>query len=713
MAPSKPPFSDVLNSYMVHVVRVFHPDPAVHELMETAIRNYVVNLQRENTSEGMIYDLLEEMNPLLGNPLTFYEEFVMKYDDSYKKAAKAQKKAEKEADVLAARALLELTNKRKCHKLEQLTRNKQSKASELTTPSMNVKENQCVLRPGDITIGSFVSVASDLSPGMCSYGGNGFVTDVDGDGVFRMCTVKYDACGSSGGKTEANVCYSRLTVVPTPYTSTKLARERRLPDILTVSVPPQQSTTKFSSIQDILACGASRGKRRGWRAKELGVSDLSSHNERFRSLLREDTKELLGFLSGQPPAYHHRPKGRNGQFIKSKAKSNPCTISYLAKAWGVGRNFPTENIKRGQRQQEAETGGRATTATEKKPNPTQVSVIDSLDAAKLHMSARNLFIADRIAERANEEKVFAYDKQSRAQQFHLFREEAKAEWLLLDGNNRDYWEALSWSKVARQPQIRDNIIEVMRGNPAKSFEQIANDIGGWCSVRTIFRWISQHSGYATCAQRALPLLTSIQKQKHVAFATRLRNNWNLPRQKILWINYDEQWFYGWVSRCNAKMCEVLGIEKTHTYLYHKCHINKVMAVAFTAFAFDCSVENGGHGLKIGLYRVQAARVSQRDVRESRLDENGSRRYDGEIVRMKGDAYLIDCNVTGSDEGTSNNPKFSLLALFRDQVFPKIAELVGPSGAYTGYLPVFQLCQRLLRVEGMEMGAASATDAPLQ
>jgi hypothetical protein len=58
------------------------------------------------------------------------------------------------------------------------------------------------------------------------------------------------------------------------------------------------------------------------------------------------------------------------------------------------------------------------------------------------------------------------------------------------------------------------------------------------------------------------------------------------------------------------MCKVLCIDKTHTYLYHKCHINKVMAVAFTAFAFDSSVENGGHGVKIGLYCVHAAQVAQ-------------------------------------------------------------------------------------------------------
>ena len=125
MAPVTPPFADVLNSYMRHVVREFYPEPAVHEQLEKAMRSYIVNLQRENTSESEIFELLDEMHPLLGNPLTFYEEFVMKYDESYKKAARDQKKVVKEAATLSARALTEITNKQKCHKLEQA--NKQSK----------------------------------------------------------------------------------------------------------------------------------------------------------------------------------------------------------------------------------------------------------------------------------------------------------------------------------------------------------------------------------------------------------------------------------------------------------------------------------------------------------------------------------------------------------------------------------------------------------
>lgn len=67
--------------------------------------------------------------------------------------------------------------------------------------------------------------------------------------------------------------------------------------------------------------------------------------------------------------------------------------------------------------------------------------------------------------------------------------------------------------------------------------------------------------------------------------------------------------------------------------------------------------------------------------------------------MEGGAYIVDCNVTGSDEGTSNSPKFALMTLFRDQVFPKIAELVSPGGAYSGYLPVIQGDNAGLHVDG--------------
>jgi hypothetical protein len=67
----------------------------VQEGLKKEIRLYVVELQRENTSDSEIYELLAEKNPVLDYSLAFYEEFVITYDESYKSSAKVQEKVSK------------------------------------------------------------------------------------------------------------------------------------------------------------------------------------------------------------------------------------------------------------------------------------------------------------------------------------------------------------------------------------------------------------------------------------------------------------------------------------------------------------------------------------------------------------------------------------------------------------------------------------------
>ena len=67
----------------------------------------------------------------------------------------------------------------------------------------------------------------------------------------------------------------------------------------------------------------------------------------------------------------------------------------------------------------------------------------------------------------------------------------------------------------------------------------------------------------------------------------------------------------------------------------------------------------------------------------------SRKYDGSLVRKKGNAYLVDCNVTGSSKGTEDNPKFPLKEVFQRAVFPAVDDLVQEGGPYEGYLPIFR------------------------
>ena len=122
--------------------------------------------------------------------------------------------------------------------------------------------------------------------------------EVDGNGILCTVVVKYgDEAGSSGGKTESDIPYSHLTVIPTPFVSPKLVCKHQSPDVFNVQVPQHPTTTQVLSNQDILASGALCGKKKGWRAKELEVAELGCWNECIQQLLCEDTKKLLGFLS--------------------------------------------------------------------------------------------------------------------------------------------------------------------------------------------------------------------------------------------------------------------------------------------------------------------------------------------------------------------------------------------------------------------------------
>ena len=77
MAPPKripvPDLSDVLNVYFKYVVCEWYPGD---DTVEKRVRNFVVNLQREDATDDQIYDALAEMNEMMGDPMAFYETFI-------------------------------------------------------------------------------------------------------------------------------------------------------------------------------------------------------------------------------------------------------------------------------------------------------------------------------------------------------------------------------------------------------------------------------------------------------------------------------------------------------------------------------------------------------------------------------------------------------------------------------------------------------------
>ena len=111
------------------------------------------------------------------------------------------------------------------------------------------------------------------------------------------------------------------------------------------------------------------------------------------------------------------------------------------------------------------------------------------------------------------------------------------------------------------------------------------------------------------------------------------------------------------------MCEQLGLDKNLAFIYHRSHVPKTMVIAVTGYAFEENIKNGGHGIKIMMHQVQGACITKKQVKENWMMDAGQQKYDGTIICKKGDIYMVDCNVTGSDAGTSDKPKFLLKHFF--------------------------------------------------
>ena len=52
-------------------------------------------------------------------------------------------------------------------------------------------------------------------------------------------------------------------------------------------------------------------------------------------------------------------------------------------------------------------------------------------------------------------------------------------------------------------------------------------------------------------------------------------------------------------------------------------------------------------------------------------------------------YWVDTTVTGSNSGTSDEPKFPLKRVFQHSVFPNLDSLVRPGGKFDGYTVIIQ------------------------
>ena len=511
----------------------------------------------------------------------------------------------------------------------------QASVAPLTTPPERKPPSSTVddSRPNWF-VGDYVRVDSSTAPGINRPDGYGFVVAVRGVGADTEIDVQYDA--GNGGHLHKGISIEEAVTASLSFTFGSTSSRQHLkrrkvesPNRFTYAVPTSTTSARDTDSAETpqaallreLRQAASTNRGKGWRRKDLKLGENKRLNQAEKQQLLMEAMLMDEFLAREK-MNRHTKRGRGGTFGARKTKHNPITITYLVQhAWGMGKSYLRR--LRNETTKAAKTSATAVPVIGAVPGKAasvpRGSVIESRPAARRIYTAKEMYINASCQTMALEN----LDSVSSAE-YRRRRATASKQWEKCDSKTKALWENRAREHDERFPSIKPLLLEQLRQNPSISWERLAGAINNWCSASAIQRWLTSYLSYGTYSEMISPLLSVHQKTKHLAFARRLRGNWYRGSGKFLLINYDEKWFWGLVLRAAAKECPELGLNPRSFQTYHKKHINKVMVVAFTGFAYVDSMENGGVGLKLGCFRAEAPKIAAKMVRQSRKTEDGVR-----------------------------------------------------------------------------------------
>ncbi len=235
-------------------------------------------------------------------------------------------------------------------------------------------------------------------------------------------------------------------------------------------------------------------------------------------------------------------------------------------------------------------------------------------------------------------------------------------------------------------------MNALKANVCRSYRALSKVINGWCSPKTIEKWLKAYPEYHIYSKNIKSGLTITNRVKQVAFSQHVQNRWVLPAgTKILWLHCDEKWFHALVPRNNAKAYEALGIKRQTYSAHHKSHIGKVMAHCTVGYLFDSDVEEGGQGFLIGAHRCAGFKIPLRDIRyASKYPVSNRTVFKGNAIKHhKGVPHMVNCNVAGSKVGTPTEPTFPLKLLWEHCLMPSVEKLLAPGGPCFGAQVILQ------------------------
>ena len=196
----------------------------------------------------------------------------------------------------------------------------------------------------------------------------------------------------------------------------------------------------------------------------------------------------------------------------------------------------------------------------------------------------------------------------------------------------------------------------------------------------------QQEGYQIKTDRVIQALTKSQKLQRYKWCCTFWTFWKsctaVPTEKVRFVlvHLDEKWFYAFKTRRNNKVLTSIGLESNHIYARNKNHIEKEMYVVCTAFIphENNDLTKGGKSIPIACIRCGDLVEAQKDSFQRVYQDDGTFKYpriDENQLRVEGEVYFKNYDLTGSSLGTKKDPKCSLLKFYKEQIIPALEEKI--------------------------------------
>ena len=190
--------------------------------------------------------------------------------------------------------------------------------------------------------------------------------------------------------------------------------------------------------------------------------------------------------------------GHTKECVTAERPKNALTIPYLLYAYDVPRSSFRRRV--GSDKKGVTIDGYD--GRHQKKAKDFISVNESRTAAATMYTPRHMFVTEHLM--CGGPLSYGQKHTGRLKELAL-----RFDALVGSGAYVSHWDRLLKEHDSKWPFIRQELIDALEAQVCRSYKQLSTYVNGWCSARTIERWLNSHPSFEVYRKNVKPGLTEV------------------------------------------------------------------------------------------------------------------------------------------------------------------------------------------------------------